>query len=250
MEFLFSLTMAEIFFLIIAVFLVRAFFVAGGAIAWTQFSKRAFRQRIVKEKVSWKKICQDFLQGLKVLLFDAMIVTLAIVSGLLNPRDHSSFWAHTLTFILFFMWMEIYFYYSHRALHHPRLFWIHRHHHLGRVTNPLTSLSFSVLERTVLLFGAVLLPGLFSQVMAIPVESYFLYFTVNYLLNVYAHLNVETLPTSLVNSRIGEFINTTTFHALHHLRYTGHYGLFTRTMDRLHQTEFKDYLKFHAGIMN
>ncbi len=249
MDFLFGLSMAGIFFVIITVFLVRAFLVAGGATAWTQFLKRASKQRIVKERIPWNKIYHDIPQSLKILFFDAAIVTLAIVSGLLNPRYHSSFGIHAITFVLFFMWMEIYFYYSHRALHRPRLFWIHRRHHLGRVTNPLTSLSFSILERATLLVGAVLLPGLFSQVIAIPVESYFIYFSVNYMLNVYAHLNVETLPASFVNSGLGKVMNTTTYHALHHLRFKGHYGLFTRSLDRLHRTEFEDYAKVHADVM-
>lgn len=248
MESLFNLTSLEIFFLILAVFLVRSFVVAGGATIWTQLSSQAFQHRIVKEKIPTSRIYQDLFQGIQILFFDGVIVTLSIVSGLLNPRFHSSFLVHVLTFILFFIWMEIYFYYSHRFMHQPRFFWIHRHHHLSRATNPWTSLSFSLLERMVLLVGAVLIPGLFSQWIAIPVESYFIYFSVNYVLNVYAHLNVETLPASFARSKVGEVVNTTTYHALHHSRFKGHYGLFTRTMDRLHGTEFDDYLEVHQSI--
>jgi Delta7-sterol 5-desaturase len=36
-------------------------------------------------------------------------------------------------------------------------------------------------------------------------------------------------------------LTTTTYHSLHHSRYTSNYGLGTRILDRLFKTEWEDY---------
>jgi lathosterol oxidase len=126
-------------------------------------------------------------------------------------------------------------------MHLPKFYWMHKHHHHSRATNPWTSLSFSVMERFVLYGGVILIPGIVSQFVPLSFDGYFLYFLANYILNVYGHLNVETVKPRFVNTWLGRFMNTTTYHALHHARYKGHYGLFTQTLDRWHDTRFADY---------
>jgi sterol desaturase/sphingolipid hydroxylase (fatty acid hydroxylase superfamily) len=40
---------------------------------------------------------------------------------------------------------------------------------------------------------------------------------------------------------LGKLLTSTTYHALHHSRYTGNYGLGTRVLDRFFGTEWEDY---------
>jgi sterol desaturase/sphingolipid hydroxylase (fatty acid hydroxylase superfamily) len=43
------------------------------------------------------------------------------------------------------------------------------------------------------------------------------------------------------NQFLGQVITSTTYHSLHHSRYTGNFGLGTRVLDRLFRTEWPDY---------
>jgi sterol desaturase/sphingolipid hydroxylase (fatty acid hydroxylase superfamily) len=56
-----------------------------------------------------------------------------------------------------------------------------------------------------------------------------------------AHLGFELFPRWWVRAPILRWSNTATFHSLHHQRYTGNFGLFTRFWDRLFGTELDDY---------
>ncbi|WP_233585170.1 sterol desaturase family protein [Corallococcus sp. CA054B] len=114
------------------------------------------------------------------------------------------------------------------------------------MTEPLTALSFSVMERVVLLGGGLsmhfaathLMPGSQAGVLA--------YMLTNYVLNAFGHGNTEWLPKRFVTSWVGRVLFTPTFHALHHARYQGHYGLFTVVLDRWLGTAFADYPRVHA----
>lgn len=231
-----------------AIFLVRATIFAGGGTAWIQTSEWAKKHKVILQDTECRAIWADVLDGLLVIAVDAVVTVLAFHYGWLRLSIDSSPLLIVATFAAMFVWLEIYFYYSHRLLHHPKLFWIHKRHHVRRATNPWTSLSFSVSERFVLLFGAVGIPAVLSHFIPMSIESYFGYFLFNYIFNVYGHLNVETLPTRFVNSRLGRIFFTTTFHALHHSRYRGHYGLFTQVLDGWHGTKFADYEKYHEQV--
>lgn len=240
-----ELSAKELAIVISAIFVTRSFLFAGVGTFWIKFSKWAKNHRVVNREVPWKVIGKDILNAFLILAIDAAVFVILIPTGMLKVNAHASFQTNLVTFIIFFIAFEAYFYYLHRALHHPKLYWIHKHHHNSVATNPWTSLSFSVLERLILLIGAAGVPAVISQFVPIPEIGYSLYFLTNYILNVYGHLNVEFMPMCYVRT-VGRVVNTTTYHALHHLRYRGHYGLFTRTLDRFHGTEFKDYPEMHA----
>lgn len=219
----------------------RALLVAGGSALWADLSPRARARKIIPAELTRRIYALDILQGAKVLLFDVLFATLLIRTGFLHFAPLNGFVSFALTFLVLFVWVEIYFYYSHRLFHLPKFFWIHRHHHQASPLNPWTSLSFSLFERFILLLGVSFMPALVSFWVPFPAEASGAYFFVNYLLNVYGHLNTETLPPGFTTSRIGKVMNTSTYHALHHLRYRGHFGLFTSTLDKIHGTKFADY---------
>ena len=226
---------------IFGVLVFRSLLFAGGSSLWINFSKWLRAKRIVAGEIDRKKLWVEILHGFKILLLDACVAVIFLKTGLLHIVPLESSLQFVVTFLIFFVWVEIYFYYSHRLIHHPRLFWIHRHHHQATIVNPWTSLSFSVVERLVLLFGVIGITAVVSFWFPFTIEAYAIYFAVNYILNVYGHLNVEIMPTAFVHNPIGKVINTTTYHTLHHIRYRGHYGLFTSVMDKIHNTYFKDY---------
>ncbi|RYZ71710.1 MAG: sterol desaturase family protein [Proteobacteria bacterium] len=235
------------FGILFGIFVARSGLIAGTTTIWIHFSRWAQRRRIIAPKVG-ASVWRDVFFGIGILLLDAVVVLAAFRSGLMIGNHGSSLPIVLLTIAAFFVWVEIYFYYSHRLMHHPKLFWMHKHHHRERATNPWTSLSFSVVERFVLHVGTILIPALVSQFVPLSVDAYFAYFLINYLLNVYGHLNVETIPPWVLRRPWGQLLNTTTYHALHHSRYRGHFGLFTKYLDELHGTKFKDYERVHAEV--
>lgn len=243
-----DLSATELALVISTIFFTRSFLFAGIGTIWIKFSKWAKNHRVVNREIPWKVIGKDILSASLILGIDAATFVILIPTGMLKVDGHASLQANLITFVVFFIAFEAYFYYLHRALHHPKLFWIHKHHHSSVATNPWTSLSFSVIERLILLVGAAGVPAVISQFVPIPEIGYSLYFLTNYILNVYGHLNVEFMPKIYVRT-VGQVVNTTTYHALHHLRYRGHFGLFTRFLDRAHGTEFKDYPDMHAKAL-
>ena len=230
--------------LIFSVLSLRALILAGGSSLWLRFPKWAADKKIIKGKNEFKNYLTQITKGFLILFFDTSVAVLLIQTGVFRFSP-AGFISSVATVLLLFVWVEIYFYYSHRLLHHPKLFWIHRHHHQAMVMNPWTSLSFSFLERGILLFGVTLLPAIFSQWIAFPLQAYTAYFLINYIMNVFGHLNAEVVPQTFVKSSFGKFFFTPTYHALHHIRYKGHFGLFTSALDKLHGTYFKDYEAVH-----
>lgn len=136
------------------------------------------------------------------------------------------------TFALVAVAYEVFFYAAHRALHHPRLFFLHADHHRTRDTNALTSMAFSVPERLILQAGATVITGGLSRLVPTSEAAVLVYFSLNFALNVWGHLGVELLPARWARSAVGRFFITTTFHALHHHDGRGHFGLFTQVLDR------------------
>jgi Delta7-sterol 5-desaturase len=226
---------------------LRSILFAGGSY---RFFNRAQFKKIMQGVVDQNKLPFEILKGLGNLLFDAVVAVALIQLKLFHFVPLTSVGQFLLAFAGFFVWSEVYFYYLHRLLHHPKLFWIHRHHHQALLINPWTSLSFSVLERLLLLAGVVALPALLSLLIPYPIEAYTAYFFFNYALNVVGHFNVEIMPVKFVQSTLGKFLFTPTYHTLHHMRYRGHYGLFTSVLDKWHGTYFSDYETVHAKAVS
>jgi sterol desaturase/sphingolipid hydroxylase (fatty acid hydroxylase superfamily) len=151
-----------------------------------------------------------------------------------------------LSFAWMFVGFEVWFYVTHRLLHTRALYRFHAQHHVAQVTDPLTSLSFSLVERLVLMGGGMGLVLLAMEVMPVTNVGVMGYILTNYFLNVVGHGNTEWLPRRFVSSWAGRLFFTPTFHALHHARYQGHYGLFTVVLDRWLGTAFGDYPQVHA----
>lgn len=216
---------------------LRAIFLEGGLYYWiTRFSfpqnHRVFRLAYMPGQIS-----SEIKSNLISILIDGVFFATLIKWSPLPPQDG---WFFT-TFIVSFFWFEIWFYISHRTLHSPRLFFIHRQHHVAKVTSPFSALSFSIVERLILLTGGIGFMFLLSFFFPLSALGLALYLVFNYLLNLIAHSNVEFFPSRWLNSPWGRFFNAPTYHALHHARNKGHFGLFTPFLDQIFQTRFQDY---------
>jgi lathosterol oxidase len=215
-------------------------------LGWTLARTRlAERWRVYRRSLAPGQLRSEAWAAAGVVLLDALLVGLFRYHA--GPRMVPfSVPVALLTFAWMFVGFEVWFYVSHRLLHTRALYRFHAQHHVAQVTDPLTSLSFSLVERLVLLVGGLGTVLVAMEVMPVTLAGVMGYILINYFLNVVGHGNTEWLPRRFVSSWAGRLFFTPTFHALHHARYQGHYGLFTVVLDRWLGTAFGDYPRVHA----
>jgi sterol desaturase/sphingolipid hydroxylase (fatty acid hydroxylase superfamily) len=135
---------------------------------------------------------------------------------------------------------EIWHYCSHRAFHLNALHWIHAEHHKSHLNSPFTAISFSFLEKIVFDLGLIIplaIVDCFVSLNFFGIAAWYIGYLV---INSLSHANFE-LKSPDYNRRLGRVLTSTTYHSLHHSRYTGNYGLGTRILDRVFKTEWNDY---------
>jgi sterol desaturase/sphingolipid hydroxylase (fatty acid hydroxylase superfamily) len=104
----------------------------------------------------------------------------------------------------------------------------------------MTAISFSFLEKLIFDLGLLLPLALidrFASLNFLGIAGWYIGYII---INSFSHANFELKPRDF-NRFSGKVITSTTYHSLHHSRYTGNYGLGTRVLDRLFKTEWPDY---------
>src|SRR3954469_8779043 len=99
----------------------------------------------------------------------SILIAASFYSGLLKEFPETLL-NISYTFIIVFVWTEIWHYFSHRAMHHKSLLFIHRLHHESKITNPISSISFSFLEKFIFSAGIISFVALISDF--IPISFY------------------------------------------------------------------------------
>lgn len=133
---------------------------------------------------------------------------------------------------------DAYFYWTHRAMHHPRLFrTFHGTHHRSRTPTPWTAYAFDVPEAVVML---VFVP-VWAALVPMHDLALFVFMSWQIVRNVMGHAGVEISPVSGRPSRLFGWLNTTTHHDLHHQDSRVNFGLYFTWWDRLMRTEHPDY---------
>jgi Delta7-sterol 5-desaturase len=133
---------------------------------------------------------------------------------------------------------DTYFYWTHRAMHHPRLFRaFHRVHHLSTTPSPWAAYAFSPLEAIV---EAMVI---FVVLLVVPMQRGALFAFLAYMIvmNAIGHLGIELYPRWFARSRWTRWLTTSTHHNLHHRDFRGNYGLYFTWWDRLLGTQHPDY---------
>lgn len=170
----------------------------------------------------------------------ASIVLYLVSQGIANVYldiEAYPIWWTLLSFPLLLFLNDTWFYWTHRLLHHKRIYkYIHHEHHKSITVNPFTSFSFHVLEPlmlTVWILPAVLIMPIYAPVIGF-VQLYGL------LDNMKSHLGYELYPKGFNRSPL-RFLTTATYHDLHHTKFNGNYALHFRFWDWLMGTENKAY---------
>jgi sterol desaturase/sphingolipid hydroxylase (fatty acid hydroxylase superfamily) len=174
----------------------------------------------------------------------AVMLLFCLVVGEFRGTGPVSF---VLSLLLTAVCAEIWHYFSHRALHTRPLLWIHREHHKSVLPSPFTAISFSFPEKLIFnlgILGALSAIDSFVRLNFYGIAGWY----ISYLfINSYGHANFEIKSSRFLNG-MGRVLSSTTYHSMHHARYTGNYGLGTRILDWIFGTEWDDYEKVFEQV--
>ena len=150
-----------------------------------------------------------------------------------------------VTVVVLVVGQDTYFYWTHRAMHHPWLFRrVHLAHHRSHEPSPWAAYAFSPAEALV---HAAYVP-LVMLVMPVHHLAVFAFLLFMILRNVLGHLGIELFPRWFARSRWSRWSTTTTHHALHHRRVGSNYGLYFTLWDRLMGTTDPAYEETFAEV--
>lgn len=155
------------------------------------------------------------------------------------------YWAFSLaaTIVLH----DAYFYWTHRLLHHRRLFTtLHHLHHESHSPSPWAAYAFSPGESVVQAAFLTLL------IFVLPVHLTVVYLFMAHMIirNVVGHSGFELFPRFVPGHRVFGHLTTVTHHDMHHsARQPGNYGLYFTWWDRLMGTEHSDYMETVTRVM-
>jgi len=210
---------------------------------------------LLKKQIVYKKIqarfpkLKDYLREIVYSCVTISIFALVPVLIVKNPTvsPYTTYYTHIekygwfyffVAFPLMFIIHDTYFYWTHRLMHHKKLFKIfHLVHHQSTNPSPWAAYSFHPLE-------AVVEAGIFPVFLfTIPIHPLHLliFFLMMIVYNVYGHLGYELYPKGFNRHWVGKWINTSINHNQHHQYFKGNYGLYFTFWDRMMGTIRKDY---------
>lgn len=150
-------------------------------------------------------------------------------------------WYTLLSLPLLLVLHDSYFYWVHRAMHHPVLFRrMHRIHHLSRTPTPWAAYSFAPAEA---LMMALFMPAMLAL---IPLHGVviFIFLALMIVRNAMGHSGIEFHHQRWIDTPL-DITTTITHHDMHHQHLNGNFGLYFTWWDRWMGTELPGY---HAAF--
>ncbi len=210
---------------------------------WVILRKRLLHRVIQKKFSTRERIQSEFLYSMSSIVVFSII---GIGSGYLIKNDFTRLYTDADTYglfyfgasvVLFLFLHDFYFYWTHRLMHHPKIFkHVHLVHHKSTNPSPWAAFSFHPSEAVV--------QGLFfpMAILLIPIHIKALVVTVliSLLYNVLGHLSIELLPKGFTRS-ILFWHNVPTHHNMHHKYFNANYGLYFNIWDRIGGTLHAKY---------
>jgi sterol desaturase/sphingolipid hydroxylase (fatty acid hydroxylase superfamily) len=202
------------------------------------------RRKIRRGRPTWRQLGWEVLYSLRSLVvfgmvggFIAFAARMRWTQLYFRLEQHSLAW-YFVSIGLMIVVHDAYFYWTHRLMHHPRLFRrVHRVHHLSTDPSPWAAYSFSSLE-------ALVQAGIGPLVIfTIPAHhtAFLLFMVWQITFNVFGHCGYEIWPRWFMRCGLGKFINSPTHHAMHHETFRANFGLYFNVWDRLMGTNYPEY---------
>jgi sterol desaturase/sphingolipid hydroxylase (fatty acid hydroxylase superfamily) len=155
-------------------------------------------------------------------------------------------WA-LVSFIGMVIGHDAWFYWTHRLVHHPKMFKnFHRRHHKSHNPSPFTAYSFDIgeaaMQASYVVLWTLIVPTIW------PVISAYVIFQVAR--NSIAHCGYELFPATKDGRPMFDWLTTVTHHDLHHARAGYNYGFYFTFWDRVMGTEDPTYHEAFARVVS
>lgn len=209
------------------------------------FAKRLANRRISEKPMTFSQMSWEFLYSLRSLAVYGLVggfMVFAVASGwtqmYYRRMDQFGWPWFFLSIGVTILIHDAYFYWTHRLMHHPRLFRVMHHtHHLSTNPSPWAAYSFSAWEAFV---QAGIAPLVIFTLPIHPLAfSIFMLWQISF--NVLGHCGYELFPRWFVRSWLGRVLNTATHHAQHHESNRANFSLYFNYWDRLMGTNHQRY---------
>ncbi len=219
---------------------------------WWVWKQKFQHRRIQEIKRSNTALLRHELKYSVTTLLTFAVVDVAIYivqkNGYTQIYDHVSDygWVYfSLSIALMILLHDAWFFFTHRLMHHPKLFkHIHKVHHQSIDPSPFAAFSFHPLEALVEAGAYIIFSFLF------PIHLFALlgWQIIQMVLNVIGHLGYEIYPKGFNTHWLFRWKTPSTHHNMHHSHFSGNYGLYFTWWDKLFKTEFTDYNKKYDSL--
>jgi sterol desaturase/sphingolipid hydroxylase (fatty acid hydroxylase superfamily) len=220
---------------------------------WVVLSRPLRGRKIREARPPARQMIVEFLISLRsITIFSTVWLGIILLNraGLVpGPRLAAAWgpiwlWA---SLVLMILGHDTYFYWTHRLLHHPRLFRaFHRRHHRSHNPSPFTAYSFDVAEA----FLMGMFPALWVFLVPTPWTAMGLFMLHQIVRNTMAHSGYELMPARVDGRPALDWLTTTTHHDLHHSQAGWNYSLYFTWWDRWMGTEHPEYHAVFAGVVS
>ncbi len=208
--------------------------------------RASFRKKIQQKFPERKRISYEVkysMSSLAIFATMALGTRWATVNGYTQIyTDFSEYsWAYFIFTVVAFIFIhDAYFYFTHRAMHHPKIFkHVHKVHHMSNNPTPWAAFSFHPLEALVE-FGIIPI-----MIFAMPLHPFAIGIFAIYMvtLNVMGHLGYEIFPKGFTQHKLFGLHNSSTHHNMHHKYVNCNYSLYFNIWDKLMGT---NHAKYHS----
>ncbi len=243
LSFLNAPAIVQTFIALTAIIWLRYFLVAGlfHFLLWGRPEERVRARRLAERRPERRIIAHEIRMSLASSVIyaipGAIILEAFKAGGTVIYTDINSLvgWLYVPVSLAIYLFVhDTYFYWTHRAMHHPVLFkQTHLTHHRSRQPTPWAAFSFHPLEAAL---SAWLLPlcTFFIPIHAGAVLFMLVFMT---LCSVVNHAGWEILPESWTDGAVGKFFISASHHNVHHRDYHANYGLYFRFWDQVMGTD-------------
>lgn len=230
------------------------YFIAAGAsflLFWVIFKKKLHHRFIQSKFPKPKQFWFEFRYSMStVLIFATVGWSIHVANHVGYTQIYDTIaergWAYlAFSIVIMMVAHDFYFYWTHRLMHHPRIFkHVHLVHHQSTNPSPWAAYSFHPLE-------ALIQTGIFPIItFGIPAHPLALSIFLIYMIvrNVQGHLGFELAPSGFLKFPLLNWHTTTVHHNMHHERFDCNYGLYFTWLDNLFGTAHKDYQQHFEKI--
>lgn len=216
----------------------RYFIVVGGSyLLFWKYLKPKFLFPTHKKTPHKKKDIQReirySLQTLTIFLIPTFLIIYFSDSGIFRTYfdiSNMSLTWYFFSYLVVFFIHDTYFYWTHRLMHHPKLYKkFHAIHHKSIYPTPFAAFSFNATEALVESFVFVLI----SLVIPVHVSVLVLFTLYSLVMNVYGHMGMDLLPKKVEEAGLLKYFNHPKHHAWHHRHFNGNYGFYLKFWDKL-----------------